>query len=123
MRKIWVGKRTTTEKPCAYLTGPMTGYENFNFGAFHKAKEILEERGYDVISPADFGEEGTWQENLRRDIWWIVDQVDVLFTLPNWFESRGATLEIFVATQVGIPVERFTPISALPNGKKEEVTV
>ena len=110
----------STKREVAYVSGPMTGYHGFNFGAFDKAKEVLEERGYEVVSPADFGEKGTWQENLRRDIRIIMQRVDVVFTLPGWHDSRGATLEVFVAAQVGIPVKPFTPVKVLPTLKKLE---
>ncbi|EJH4138871.1 DUF4406 domain-containing protein, partial [Escherichia coli] len=35
-----------------YIAGPMTGYENFNREAFHKAEEALKQEGHTVLNPA-----------------------------------------------------------------------
>ncbi len=35
-----------------YIAGPMTGYENFNREAFHKAEEELKREGHTVLNPA-----------------------------------------------------------------------
>lgn len=37
-----------------YIAGPMTGYENFNREAFHKAEEALKREGHTVLNPAVF---------------------------------------------------------------------
>ena len=104
-------------KVCVYIAGPMTGYENWNFDQFNAAEAILRERGYEVINPASFGSEDSWQDCLRRDFKHIMEFCDIIMTLPNWHESRGATLEVFVCSQIGMPVESFTPKSALPKAK------
>lgn len=35
-----------------YIAGPMTGYENFNREAFHRAKDALKREGHTVLNPA-----------------------------------------------------------------------
>ncbi|ENM6975340.1 DUF4406 domain-containing protein, partial [Escherichia coli] len=35
-----------------YIAGPMTGYENFNREAFHKAEEALKREGHTVLNPS-----------------------------------------------------------------------
>ena len=35
-----------------YIAGPMTGYENFNREAFHRAEDALKREGHTVLNPA-----------------------------------------------------------------------
>ncbi|ECE8819412.1 DUF4406 domain-containing protein, partial [Salmonella enterica subsp. enterica serovar Reading] len=35
-----------------YIAGPMTGYENFNREAFHRAEKALKREGHTVLNPA-----------------------------------------------------------------------
>ncbi len=86
-----------------YVSGPMTGYADFNFPAFDKAKADLLDQGFEVVSPADFGPEGTWEQCLRRDLRCVLD-CDAVVTLPGWTKSKGASLEVYVAKQLKIPV-------------------
>jgi hypothetical protein len=36
-----------------YISGPMTGYPDLNFPAFHLAASVLRSEGFTVISPAE----------------------------------------------------------------------
>ena len=54
-----------------YLAGPMTGYPDYNYPAFHCAAEQYRAAGFDVVSPAelhgnDFGK--TFEEYLSVDL-------------------------------------------------------
>jgi len=103
-----------------YIAGPMTGLPQFNVPAFERMAERLRAAGFDVISPAELDSEGvkaaalvsldgkldangklageTWGDMLARDVKIIADVVrDGIVVLPNWFKSRGARLEVFVA--------------------------
>jgi len=99
-----------------YLAGPMTGYPHFNFPAFQEAALKLREQGYTIVSPAELdrpslakaamaSKEGliadlptdeTWGEILARDVRIIADECDGIVFLPDWFKSKGATLEAVV---------------------------
>lgn len=87
-----------------YVSGPMTGIEEFNYPVFRQVTAQLRAAGHTVIDPSetDGGTERTWEEYLRED---IVDVMSVegLALLPGWQRSRGARLEVFVAGEVGIP--------------------
>lgn len=99
-----------------YVAGPMRGYEQFNFPAFHEATKELREAGYVVFSPAeedlrngfvpdstvDFSET-SYQEAMRRDIR-LVLEVAGIATLEGWENSTGANVEVTVARAIGIPV-------------------
>lgn len=118
--------KTRLKKPMTvYLSGPMTGYQNFNREAFDEAAAVLREQGYTVIVPGD-GEEYDEIEMismevarqkreffLSRDIDYIQEQADVLVVLPGWMQSEGAKLEVAVAQAIGIPVFTFPEATPL----------
>jgi hypothetical protein len=88
-----------------YIAGPMTGLPRKNFPAFAKAAKALR-RHYEVISPAELDvnlPETTWAACLKRDIRELIT-CDGVATLSNWRKSRGANLEVHIATQLGLVV-------------------
>jgi nucleoside 2-deoxyribosyltransferase len=87
-----------------YLSGPMSGYPDHNFPAFHAAAAVLRRAGFSVINPADFGvKEGeSWRKCLERDLM-VLFHCDTVVTLDGWEESKGAKLEVYVARELGIP--------------------
>lgn len=96
----------------AYLCGPMTGMQEYNFPAFRAATADLRQKGWSVFDPS----ENPGNSNLSRahfmalDIRAIVGQsdlfppVDAVVVLPGWEKSRGARLEVEIALQLDIPV-------------------
>ncbi len=89
-----------------YTSGPMTGIKDKNFPSFMKASLALRRKGYFVINPAelDIGEpEVTWEKCLQRDIRELM-KCNAIATLPGWQQSRGAKLEVYIATVLGWPV-------------------
>lgn len=43
-----------------YLSGPMTGIENYNFPEFFRIARLLRAQGFEVVSPAEFDIEQGW---------------------------------------------------------------
>ena len=88
-----------------YIAGPMSGYEEFNFPAFNRAEELLQETyGYKhVINPAKLHPttDLPWAEFLKQDLRELIT-CDAVFLLKGWEKSRGATLEAFVAYVLGL---------------------
>lgn len=100
-----------------YIAGPMSGYPEFNFPAFHRAAEKYRHLGYEVFNPADksnekavvahssFGEgDGVkliasgW--SFREAYKWDTDKVitaDAIYMLKGWERSPGAVGEHAVA--------------------------
>ena len=110
-------------RPKAYIAGPMRGYEDFNFPAFHAAalhcREVLD---WDVISPAEVDLElgfdptagvftqDDWYVAMRRDIAILLDPtVDRILFLQGWSHSRGANIERTVGEAVGLEMWFFIP--------------
>lgn len=102
-----------------YIAGPMTGYPQFNFPAFHEAAFTLRALGMEVVSPAEMDEEHgvadaalkskdgklidgkvagqTWGDLLARDVKIVADMVDGIALLRGWEHSKGAKLEVTTA--------------------------
>ena len=106
-----------------YLAGPMRGYADFNFPAFHAAAAELRAAGYEVCSPAehdnnsgfdptgmkgDNAELGPSGFNLCAALAWDLDYVcnhaEGVVLLPGWEASNGANAEQYAARAVGKPV-------------------
>lgn len=92
----------------------MRGYPLFNFPAFHEAAKSLRAEGWEVWSPAerDMSEDGfdpatstakTLREYMVHDLPAVLAS-DAVIVLPGWEQSRGASLEVYVARETGIPV-------------------
>lgn len=114
-----------------YLAGPMRGYEDFNFPAFHARASELRAMGHEVFSPAEKDEEQfgaaafrgsvELQEtraaaagfDLRRallmDLESICTNADGIALMRGWERSLGATAENAVARALNL--RRFIEIS------------
>lgn len=109
-----------------YVAGPMTGYANFNYPAFHAASQMLRDKGHFVFSPAerdmerdgkDWGELGqTWNQaeikaqgfDLRTalgdDLAWICAEAEGVYMLKGWEKSSGAGAEWATAKALGLEI-------------------
>lgn len=100
-----------------YIAGPMRGYSDFNFPAFHDAARRLRLMGHEPVNPAALDEiEGfdptrdepqTFAYYMARDLP-LVCGADMVVVLPGWSQSKGAMLEAYVARQCGIPVRALS---------------
>lgn len=98
-----------------YLAGPMTGYPDFNFPAFHAAARHLRSQGFDVINPAETAGGAT---HLDRETYMAIDlgyvgAADGIAVLPGWQNSPGAQLEVLTAINRGKPVYEYQPFVGL----------
>lgn len=95
-----------------YLCGPMSKMPDLNAPAFREAARSLRANGHEVVSPIELDEkDGTlvevpvgspeWQRFLRRDITAMLT-CDAIHALDGWERSRGASLEMGVAEQLGL---------------------
>lgn len=84
----------------------MTGLPNFNYEAFMLAENALRAAGYQTLNPARHGETDQskeWQYYMRLAVIDVANAEGVA-TLPNWYQSRGALVEVHLAASLGMPV-------------------
>lgn len=93
-----------------YLAGPMTGHPELNFPLFHAEAKRLRDCGHDVVNPAEINVDPAkgWTECMRADIAELV-KCEAIAMLPGWQQSRGASLEHHIATQLGMQVIHLAP--------------
>lgn len=86
-----------------YIAGPMTGIQDLNFPAFHRAAASLCGQGFDVVNPAEINADpnAAWNQCMREDIAQLVT-CDQIALLPGWERSRGATIEARLAADLGM---------------------
>ncbi|EMZ83005.1 DUF4406 domain-containing protein [Escherichia coli] len=83
-----------------YVAGPMTGYENFNREAFHKAEEELKREGHTVLNPAVLPD-GLTQSHYMDICMAMIRSVEAVYMLRNWYQSAGARAELALAEKLG----------------------
>lgn len=114
------------EQLAFYIAGPMRGYPEFNFPAFHDAERRLRlvHPRATIFNPARHDEEngfsakglnGTMEElaelnfdlreALAADCAFICKRATHIIMLEGWSKSRGATAERALALALGIKVE------------------
>lgn len=86
-----------------YIAGPMTGLPDLNRSAFERAKQALDAEGHNAVNPHDLHPTDVqWHTAMRTDIMELLT-CDAVALLDNWQNSRGALLEHFIASTLGVP--------------------
>lgn len=96
-----------------YLAGPMTGIEQHNFPLFNAEAARLRALGYDIVNPAEIGDEDPnavrtpaeqllhWRKCMKEDLREMLT-CDGVALLPGWEKSKGASLEYYNANALGM---------------------
>lgn len=106
--RVFYGTVRPTER-MLYLCGPMTGYLDLNRGAFAEAAGALRDAGYTVLSPAEppylQQPQTDWSRAVRRSLGALLECDAVATVTPSGLrQSRGAMLELHVASNLEMPV-------------------
>lgn len=124
-----------------YIAGPMTNMPQFNVPLFDRVAAELRQKGYEVVSPAELDSstmrqaaleshdgnlaelekttKETWGHVLARDVLVLSDHgIEGIVLLPDWYKSRGVTLEANVGLLNDLQFFAYSPdngsISAVP---------
>ncbi|MCE2616088.1 DUF4406 domain-containing protein [Phocaeicola oris] len=87
-----------------YISGAIAHYDmNERKAVFKAAEEFLKAEGYHPVNPFENGlpQPGDWREHMRRDIALLLE-CDYIYMLDGWWQSKGAKLELDVASSCGI---------------------
>lgn len=98
-----------------YIAGPMTGYAELNFPAFHTEATALRSAGLEVVNPAEINVDPNagWSACMRADIAQLVT-CDRIHLLPGWSRSKGASLEHHIGHALGLLVTLAEGAEAMP---------
>jgi hypothetical protein len=91
-----------------YLSGAITCQPDFK-AYFKNYEDELRLWGVnDIFNPAatNWPQDVKWETCMKYDLKILVDS-DILVLLPNWKKSRGVSLEIHIARELGIRVIKF----------------
>lgn len=98
-----------------YLSGPMSNLPDLNHPLFHAVAADLRGKGYRVNNPAETAlpqlpvsmnpvdKLSIWIAYMREDIKLLMDS-DKVAVLPNWQQSKGAKLEVYLAHELGMEI-------------------
>lgn len=89
-----------------YISGAISGREpNEVRKEFERVEKLLTSLGLEVVNPLANGltDDHTWEEHMRADLHLLLE-CDKVAVLPGWVESKGARLEVFVASELGMEV-------------------
>lgn len=95
-----------TGKKKVYISGKIAHMDlDERREAFNMAAKYWSLHGYDVFNPFENGlsQEADWHEHMRIDIH-ALTECDIIYMLRGWEQSKGAKLELDVASSCGLTV-------------------
>lgn len=93
-------------KEKVYISGAIAHHDlDERKAAFSHAARWLELNGYEAVNPFENGlpDDAHWREHMRADVALLVG-CDRIYMLRGWELSKGAKLELDVASSCGIQV-------------------
>ena len=95
-----------------YLSGPMSGYPEKNYPLFRQVAGCLEGDSHDVLDPSRNPDGKTRAQYMAMDVEMVM-ATNAVVCLPGWELSQGASLEVFLAYELCIPVYAWLPTLAV----------
>ena len=96
-----------------YISGAMTGIKDFNYPKFDLTENMLLNKGYTVVNPANIGRGIAFKDNLtdaekyniylKEDLKALLD-CDSIYMLEGWKDSTGANIEHDLAIKLGFKI-------------------
>lgn len=100
--------RNALPKLVVFISGPMTGKENFNRHSFFCAAQRLHGCGYNTLNPATLPD-GLMHEQYMDITLAMLSHANAIYLLDGWHESKGARMELSHAYDLSLPVMFETP--------------
>lgn len=94
------------DKEKVYISGAIAHYDlEERRNAFLNAERYLSIKGFEPVNPFKNGlpDDAHWREHMRADIALLLD-CQYIYMLRDWELSKGAKLELDVASSCGIKV-------------------
>lgn len=91
-----------------YIAGKVTGLPYGQaYNKFSKIEQELREKGFETVNPMKIVPKDidSWENAMKICIKSLID-CDGIYLLPNWQQSRGASLEARLALDLGLGVLR-----------------
>lgn len=94
-----------------FISGPMTGIEDWNHPLFNMVALELRGSGYSVCNPAEFydGDQTRARAEYMRKSFEGLLESEMVFLLPGWQDSEGALVEAAAGVQLGLLVTELVP--------------
>ncbi len=86
-----------------FISGPMTGYEDFNRKKFNAEAARLTRHGHIALNPAGLPD-GLSERDYIDICMTMLSCADGILMLSGWESSAGATTEYHYAYRAGMPV-------------------
>ena len=89
-----------------YISGRITSLKEDQYRqAFDRATKLLEEEGHLPVDPSKLGkpEHRSWNYYMRKAIPQLCE-CDAIYMLNGWAKSKGAQIELNLATGLEMPV-------------------
>lgn len=92
-----------------FLSGPMTGYDNFNFDKFNFIESVLKQYGVDVVNPVHICKKYKAEDVLNdKSVFdkMVAEQQEAektcnaIMLLHDWQNSKGVKLELKTAANL-----------------------
>ena len=103
-----------------YISGAIAHHDiNERRTAFEACAKFCEYCGFEAVNPFDnelhrqgIGEKADWRDHMRVDLKMLLE-CDAICMMDGWEESKGAKLELDVASTCGLTVYYETAVRTL----------
>ena len=89
-----------------YISGKISGTNlTETRKRFAAAAKVTKKLGYEPVNPFENGltEHDTWEAHIVKDIATLL-QCKAIYMLQGWQESKGARIEHYIATEIGLSI-------------------
>ena len=124
-----MGKKNKEKIRGIFISGPMTGFENYNFGKFNEVAARLIQAGYNVINPVNICKKFKQEEVIKSKEAFDAmvaeqqvaerEQCDAILLLDGWELSLGVRLELQTAIELKFQIFLEKDLSWLCDDDKE----